>query len=194
MLNVPNKCLPLLREQRTHYYDPSKQYGEEIARTYETFCKYLPKHVDDILDVGSGMAGIDVYLGKCYPNARLHLLDKQGISEDINSGFKPHAEDFSHYNDFNLALNLLRENGVENEIIFQDLLTSPEIPNITFGVVVSLLSWGFHYPISTYTPRCDGIMVVDVRRGTNGELELEKFGHVTVIHERQKYRRVVVEC
>lgn len=67
-------------------------------------------------------------------------------------------------------------------------------PSQTFDVVVSLLSWGFHYPISTYAPRCSGVMVVDVRKGTNGEGDLRKYGDLTVVHEAQKYRRVVVRC
>lgn len=67
-------------------------------------------------------------------------------------------------------------------------------PDWEVNVVVSLLSWGFHYPINTYAPKCRGVMVVDVRKGTTGESDLTRHGKVTCVHEAEKFRRVVVQC
>lgn len=192
-LTVPDACLALLREQRTHCTDLARQYGEELAQTFDTFRDYLPADPDSVLDIGSGMAGIDVLLGKRYPGATLHLLDKQGVSSRINAGFNVRAEDFAHYNDFGAATKLLAANGIGNAVICHDMNRHP-FPDAEFDVVVSLLSWGFHYPISTYAPRCQGVMVVDVRKGTDGEYALSEYGRATVVHEAKKYRRVVVEC
>lgn len=139
------------------------------------------------------MAGIDVFLGRHYPDATIHLLDKSGVSPKINAGFNGSAEEFAHYNDFAAARELLATNGVSNPIVCHDMHREL-FPSRAFDVVVSLLSWGFHYPISTYAPRCSGVMVVDVRKGTSGEDDLRKFGDMIVIHEAQKYRRVVVRC
>jgi len=190
---VPHRCLPLLREQRTHYKDKSvwQEYGREIEATFATFRGYLPETADNILDIGSGMAGIDVLLGKQYPEATLHLLDKSGVSPKINSGFNNRAEDFSHYNDFDAAKDLLSANGVTNPVVCHDMHRDA-FPVESFDVVVSLLSWGFHYPIATYAPKCWGVMVVDVRKGTDGEAKLGEIGDVKVVHEGQKFRRVVV--
>lgn len=190
-LVVPEQCIALLREQRTHYNDIREEYGREIAATFDTFRDYLPESADHILDIGSGMAGIDVFLGKRYPSATIHLLDKSGVSPKINAGFNGRAADFAHYNDFDAAVDLLRANGVENDIICHDMHRHP-FPDQVFDVVVSLLSWGFHYPISTYAPKCRGAMVVDVRKGTDGEERLAEYGSLTVAHEGKKYRRVVV--
>lgn len=192
-LVVPEQCIDLLREQRTHYTDVAKQYGEELARTFESFRDYLPPAADSILDIGSGMAGIDVFLGRHYPGATLHLLDKQGVSDRINAGFNVCSDEFAHYNDFGSALGLLEANGIGNDIICHDMHRQ-QFPTEQFDVVVSLLSWGFHYPISTYAPRSRGVMVVDVRKGTDGEDALREYGRVTIVHEARKYRRVVVEC
>lgn len=193
MLYVPDQCLPLLREQRTHYKDFRAEYGRELSATFDTFRDHLPESADRILDIGSGMAGIDVFLGKHYPSATIHLLDKSGVSPKINAGFNAQAEDFAHYNDFGAAIDLLRGNGVENDIVCHDMNRDP-FPDQVFDVVVSLLSWGFHYPIQTYAPRCRGIMVVDVRKGTGGETRLAEYGCLKVVHEAKKYRRVVVRC
>lgn len=188
---VPDRCLPLLREQRTHYKDIRAEYGREIEATFATFRDYLPETAESILDIGSGMAGIDVLLGKHYPKATLHLLDKSGVSPRINAGFNAKAEDFAHYNDFGAALGLLAANGVDNPVVCHDMHRDP-FPDHVFDVVVSLLSWGFHYPIATYAPKCWGVMVVDVRKGTDGEAKLGEIGDVKVVHEGQKFRRVVV--
>ena len=192
-IKVPDRCLPLLREQRTHYTDPGREYGEELARTFETFRGFLPATADRVLDIGSGLAGIDVLLWRHYRGVELHLLDKAGVSPEINAGFNARAEDFAHYNDFGLARELLSANGVEANVICHDIRHDP-FPEDRFDVVVSLLSWGFHYPIATYTPRCRGVMVVDVRKGTDGEARLAEFGKTTVVFEAGKFRRVVVEC
>lgn len=79
-LHVPDACLPLLREQRTHYTDPARQYGEELTQTFAQIKPFLPRTAKRILDIGSGMAGIDVLLGRHYPDATIHLLDKSGVS------------------------------------------------------------------------------------------------------------------
>lgn len=192
-LYIPDRCLPLLREQRTHYTDISTQYGEELQRTYDTFKSYLPANVNHILDIGSGMAGIDVFVGRRYPKATIHLLDKQGVSPTINAGFNRTADQFAHYNDFDGAIELLRENGLYNPILTYDM-NRVAYPQQPYDVVISLLSWGFHYPIHTYDVDCIGTMIVDCRKDTDSEAQLSDYGKVTVVHEGRKFRRVVVQC
>lgn len=192
-MHIPARCLPLLEEQRTHYKDIKSEYGAELQNTFDTFREYLPNTAENILDIGSGMAGIDVFLGKHYPGAILHLLDKQGKSPKINAGFNASADQFAHYNDFDGALELLTANGVENPIVCHDI-GKGRFPDLLYDVVISLLSWGFHYPIQTYAPRCRGVMIVDVRKGTGGEDELAEFGETIIVHESRKFRRVVVSC
>lgn len=193
MLSVPDVCLPLLKEQRTCYTEHARQYSDELARTFDGFAPFLPHRVDSILDIGCGMAGIDVFLARRYPDAEIHLLDKQGVSETINAGYNGSADEFAHYHDFSAAMALLSANGVKNKIFCHDVRRD-SFPNQEFDVVVSLLSWGFHYPIDTYAPKCRGVIVVDVRRETGGELRLAKHGDLTVIHESNKYCRVLVKC
>ena len=192
-LIVPPECLPLLREQRTHYEDVAAEYGRELAATFESISGRLPGTARRILDIGSGMAGIDVFLARRYPDAEIHLLDKQGVSSRINAGYNASADQFSHYNDFTLARELLRQNGVQNTVVCHDMRRDP-FPDVEFDIVVSLLSWGFHYPIETYSPRCCGTLVVDVRRGTGGLQALSAMGAVSVVHEAEKYQRVVIRC
>jgi SAM-dependent methyltransferase len=192
---VPDACIPLLLEQRTHYLNnPAVEYSAELNETYLEICDYLPND-SRILDIGCGMAGIDVLLGKHYGNgAKITISDKQGVSKVINCGFHENADEFSNYHDFDAALKLLESNGISN-VECVDLNHQP-FPCSEFDVVISLLSWGFHYPITTYNPKVSrgGVIIADIRNGTNGDELLGKYGKVKKISERKKHHRVLVQC
>jgi SAM-dependent methyltransferase len=194
---IPDECLPLLREQRTSYGngDITAQYVNELWQTYESIRSYLPGN-GRILDIGCGMAGIDVFLSLHYNGrGQITLADKQEVSPEINAGFHSEAKDFSHYHDFAAASKLLESNGVTG-FRCVDLNVEP-LPNEEFDVVLSLLSWGFHYPISAYSPTVapGGVVIADIRRGTGGEDELNlRYGNALVVHEAKKYLRIVALC
>ena len=192
---VPARCERLLREQRTSLVDVA-EYGQEIRRVYESFQPLLPRRAEYIMDIGCGMAGIDVHLHRHYPDAEIVLVDKQGVSKHINSGYSTHRDGFSHYHDFGGALELLRQNGVDLERIQTHDVTGGNLPDDAFDVVVSLLSWGFHYPIHDYAPkvRPGGVIIADCRLGTPAEKELSAFGACTVVYQSSKLRRVVCQC
>jgi len=68
----------------------------------------------------------------------------------------------------------------------------------SIDVVVSILAWGFHFPISTYLPavyqalKPGGILIVDIRKGTNGLEELAtKFNSTHIITSAARYDRVL---
>lgn len=197
-LVVPEQCIALLKEHRTCYKDHANEYSIELNSTLEGISPYLPNNAKNILDVGCGMAGISALLSIYYShNVNLWLLDKQGVSPVINAGFNKTADQFSHYHDFELAKQLLEINGVPLTNINTCDIQSQSFPDIKYDIMISLLSWGFHYPIDTYTPNIiknGGIIVADVRRGTGGIEKLTSYGNLTIVHKAQKYDRVVVEC
>jgi hypothetical protein len=67
-------------------------------------------------------------------------------------------------------------------------------------LVISTISWGFHYPISLYVESVarimsnGGVLLVDIRKGTDGLEELERqFPRLTeVVDEGEKH--LVVKC
>lgn len=197
-LITPDECIPLLKEQRTHYVNHKKEYGEELGNTLLGIYPFLPTNASNILDIGCGMAGISALLSATYAHRpHITLLDKNGISPTINAGFNASADNFSHYNDFALAKLLLSQNGVDLSNIEVCDISNQLFPNKTYDIVVSLLSWGFHYPISTYTPsvtKGGGVIICDVRKNTDGLDELSKFGDINTIMKAEKYIRVVVKC
>src|SRR5690606_42148389 len=58
---VPNMCLPLLREQRTHYTQgrEAEQYSAELERTFDQIKSAVKTPPRRVLDIGCGMAGIE---------------------------------------------------------------------------------------------------------------------------------------
>lgn len=93
-----------------------------------------------------------------------------------------------------MALEMLDANGVTGVKTID--INDEKFPRKQFNVVISLLSWGFHYPIDTYqlNVKKGGIIVADVRRGTDGIKKLSEYGAVTVVHNALKYQRVAVQC
>lgn len=173
------------------------RYFKELQEDYLGVKNALPPKVENILDVGCGMAGIDLFLYYHYRNLEpnLFLIDKEGTSE-IFYGFKQEA---AFYNSFELATEFLQINGVpRNKIHIIDVSTDPFPINQTFDLVVSFISWGFNYPAGTYIEdvhsalSLEGSLIIDVRKATNGESELKrKFQHVSVISEHKKHIRLI---
>jgi SAM-dependent methyltransferase len=183
---VPDQCLPLLREQRTHYRDIGAEYGVELAETFGTFRSYLPRTAKCILDIGCGMAGIDVLLHRHYPDAEIVLLDKQGVSDKPKTGHHRSVGSFGNYHDFGGALELLEANGVNMDRIRTHDIGVDPFPADKFDVVISLLSWGFHYPISTYCPNVLGVIIADISGGTDGEELLRMHGETRCVFEQSR--------
>jgi len=171
-------------------------YRDELNREFDEIKEHLPDRRCTILDIGCGLAGIDLRLYRHYQrDTAIHLLDKEGVSA-IYYGFENKA---AYYNKSSLTKSFLLDNGVsEKDLAFYDAQKN-EFPTKTqFDLIISLISWGFHYPIGTYLDnfvaalRTGGRVIVDIRKETDGYRELEdRFGSVQSISEDRKRIRVV---
>ena len=174
-------------------------FCEDIEKEYKIVRKHLPCDCDSILDIGCGVGGIDVCIYRHYEprGIDLYMLDKTHIERNVSYGFKEKA---SLYNSLLVAKELLTSNGVPERRI--NLIEATDSNDIAIDkqvdLVISLLSWGFHYPIGLYLDSVQGILrkngkiIVDVRKNTDGMDLLEKaFGITQVISESQKSSRVL---
>lgn len=173
-------------------------YSQDMEKEYTTLKDFLPNSVENILDIGCGVGGIDVFLYRHYnANINIYLLDKSAVDKKVFYFFEQTG---SFYNSLHLAQELLILNGVDktkihtqevtdkNKILFQE----------NFGLIISLISWGFHYPVSTYLDevynklKTGGILIIDVRKDTGGgELLKKKFGSISIVLDEEKYQRVL---
>ena len=108
-LVVPDAALPYIEMHRTHLHgDLKRLYAEDVTRDYEMMKPYLPEKAAATLDIGCGMAGIDVLLWRHYANPVIHLLDGTGDT-DVRILFH---QTMSPYNSMPVARQLLEGNGV----------------------------------------------------------------------------------
>lgn len=144
---MPPECLSAANRHR-----PKVDYAQSVAYDFNMIEPHLPEHAASIIDIGCGVAGIDVHLKRKYPDAHLTLLDSDG--EACNCGL---SDNGGAGGDRKAAEALLSANGVRVDrwlpIGCTELLEA--------DLIISLLSWGFHYPLSAY--KAKGFCIADVR-------------------------------
>lgn len=179
----------------------AEAYGRELTAEYQELRPYLPESPGTVVDIGCGLAGIDVLLARHYGTTRPNwvLVDSTEVSNDLHYLFEDTG---SFYNSLHLAEQVLIRNGISAEHIrLIDVgkggqLAAPEAA----GLVISLISWGFHYPVSVYLSQvlsllsADGTVILDVRRSTDGERAVrDAFEQVSVLREEPKRLRLAAQ-
>jgi hypothetical protein len=124
------------------------------------------------------------------------LLDRDGVSDEVYYGYAPDA---AHYASLELSRRFLTDNGVPSDAVTTFDSDADGYPlDRQFDLVVSVVSWGFHYPLETYLADVDrtlsdgGILVVDVREGTNAEQKLRAIGEVETVEVSRWRQRLCV--
>lgn len=169
-------------------------YARDVARDFDELKPYLPERADAALDIGCGVAGIDVLLWRHFGGPVLHLMDGTGMAA-TKTGMNPSMEP---YNSMAVARKLLEMNGVPAEDVAEWPI-DPQAAVPPCDVVISLLSWGFHYPTETYLElaarvlRPGGRLVLDVRKNHGLAALLERFSLVAVVRDTPKFERVCLE-
>ena len=191
LMNVVVPIEAALRKQRIR-----QLFNDDFAREFASIASALPRLCSAILDIGCGVGGIDVLLARYYADARpmFYLLDKTQV-DPIHYGFEKRG---AFYNSLDVAREVLMLNGVAGERI--KLMHATDDNRIEMAgpvdLAISLISWGFHYPVETYLNRVHallrpgGHLILDVRKSTGGEEAIRsKFPSVRPLQETEKYNR-----
>lgn len=197
-MKLHHGAVEVLCYQQTEYLKTLEVLYERSTRAiYENLRAWLPPRCGNILDIGAGLGGIDVMLSRHYEhNVHVTLMDIDGISEKKKIGWHTQVEKFGHYTSFEAAHDFLVENGLpESHITFRDARLG--VPAGPFDVIVSLLSWGFHYPVETYADGAyaalafGGSLIIDIRKGTGGDEKLAEIFRTQSyrLHESEKHER-----
>ena len=165
-------------------------YRDSLLEQFASVKPFLPKNVTSILDVGSGLGGIDILLSRHFgDHPRICLLD--GI--DDHPVMTRHAVTFSNSH---VAFRFLRENGVKGDLV----AIAPEVGEpVSCELVVSFGSWCFHYPPELYLDFVDqcccfgAVLILDVRKDRPAWLAMlqKKYRQIAVAHHGRKYSRRV---
>lgn len=176
-------------------------YDADMQNEYNSIKHVLPDSCSSVLDIGCGVAGIDVFINRHYSEQApdFYLLDKSRVEKSV---FYMFHEQAAFYNSLDVARETLHANGISPECIH--LLEANDRNEISMDVpvdlVLSLISWGFHYPVDIYVERVhellseNGVVILDVRKGTDGiDVLWRVFGQVDVILETEKQYRVMAK-
>ena len=170
-------------------------YSADLLGEFRDFRPFLPSNVRRVLDIGCGMSGIDAVISRHFSHSiSIDLVDKEGTSK-LYYGFEESA---AYYSSLNKALELLVLNGVPRKNIRTTNIHSDPIPTDTcYDLILSLLSWGHHYPVATYLDYVrsrlapNGVVILDIRRGTDGVERLSRcFRKLEVISSTPKGDRI----
>lgn len=162
-------------------------YERSLEDVVASMDRALPEDCRSILDVGGGLGGLGVLLGRRYASAGYWVLD--GASDDAR--VRVHRETFSNAQ---VAADFLRANGL-TEFGFYEPCDGFDRK---FDLVVSTAAWCFHFPPSAYLKRVKDALepgatiILDVRRSRPdwlGELH-RAFGDYEILASGKKFERV----
>jgi SAM-dependent methyltransferase len=188
-------------EARTRTAEIEQAYVQDIASELALIRPYLPAAPRTIVDIGCGIAAIDAMLFHHYDrptNLTFILVDRSQVEEKVHYGFQSRG---AFYNSLEAAKNCLVLNGVpEHNVVLKEAGDSIQIaPEGSVDLVISIISWGFHYPVDTYLTEVlrilkpGGSLILDVRRNTGGlELLHDHFDTVSEVAGASSDRKVRV--
>lgn len=166
-------------------------YEQSLQAIYESIAPVLPARCGSVLDIGSGLGGIDIHLHRHYGgDAAFVLLDGDNGDPQVAWSYAPH-------NSFTVGYDFLHKNGVLNvSSILPGYLGEWSGP--PFDLVVSFAAYGFHIHPGLYLDHLqkviheDTVIILDVRRTKSDWLELfgSAFGVPRVLEKAEKYARL----
>ena len=139
------------------------------------------------------------FLNEHYLNNKVdfYLLDGTRIEEKVFYMFEGKG---AFYNSLDVAREVLMDNKIRKDkihLIEANDDNDIKITNEKMDLVISLISWRFHYPVETYLDKVsnllseEGIIIMDIRKNTNGiDVIKQKFSKFDIIFETPKYQKV----
>jgi hypothetical protein len=142
--------------------------------------------VKTLLDIGADAGMIDILLGATsqFPQLTdIYLLDGDGTSTRLTEKYS--AEQVA-WNNVHMGVELVKAN-VSSTIAVHAVKPDPSLilPQ-AMDVIISLKSWGHHYPVEVYLEfvkhnlAATGVVLLDIRENTNGRQVLEANGFKVV--------------
>ena len=179
----------------------NKKVHDQIQKEFESIKDYLPRDIKNIMDIGCGIGLIDIFFNKFYHGTtNFYLLDKNYIDNKIVYGF---SEDYESYNISTITKNFLINNNIENnKLNLIDVEGKYYIEPNSIDLCVSLVSMGYHYPLSIYLELLKNachektVFIFDIATEYQSVEELRKiFKNVKIIENIEiKHPRVRVVC
>lgn len=177
---INTKCNKLLRKQRNLTIEKKETLIRNLNKYINKIKLYLPENPKKIVDIGCGLAILDVFLYNFYKkdDITFYLFDRHKIDKEIHYAY---TENPSFYNNLEYSKEICIDNGIKEQniqIVKASKENLSELSNI--DLVISTLAWGFHFPVSIYVKEVydmispNGICILDVRKDED-LIELQKY-------------------
>lgn len=169
-------------------------YANRVHEEYIQLKPWLPDKATRIVDIGCGLAGIDVHLARHYPRAMIDLVDGQGDHSNRVMGYNDGTQPWANVG---LAVQLVEANAPGAKV--RGNLADPNALFERCDLMLSFKSWAHHYPVQRYLPLAKrsvvkgGTVILDIRSGTDGKQQLEAAGFEArgVVLSKPKCDRIV---
>jgi hypothetical protein len=175
--------------ERKNFEKWKTAYEASLGSIYNQIAPALPKVCRHIVDVGSGLGGIDVLLRGHYGEGleKISLIDGENDLPEVICSYKT-------FNNAKVAKDFHLKNGAPPGLV--DVVQT--IPKEKVDLFVSFAAYGFHVHPGNYlddivaASHKDTVLIFDVRRTKDVWLQLfvEAFGTPRVLHRADKYVRL----
>jgi len=174
-----------------------REYDQVNRGWWEEIKPYLPQRAGRVLDIGCGLGGIDElaygHFSQTGP-VELYLADQDYVSEVVTYDF---AEESAAYNSLALTRAFLAGRGVDQEAIHTVDVDKAGLPEeVSFDLILSFLSWGFHFPVETYLDYAKshlepgGVLLLDTRTGLDALGLLRRHFKAEAVYQDSKVTRI----
>lgn len=160
-------------------------YEASIQSLFENIKPALPQECGSILDIGSGLGGVDILLARHFGGATISLLDGPDAAPHVHASNIP-------FSNAEVAKDFHAKNGSK---FVQTYWPAPP-PAEHFDLIVSFAAYCFHIAPFEYMPvlmnnvRPHTIMIFDVRKKKEWLAQLvTAFGKPQVLFNAEKFVR-----
>ncbi len=198
--------IPFIFKQSVSFRKVFQLYENTVREESDLISNLIKKNFQDkeinILDIGCGIGGYH----KKWMSERTGFTDNLFLMDSSNFDLSAlrygHGKVNRYYNSISLAVNYLTNKKVTT--VIKPMEISKNLPYVlpdSLDLVVSFISWGFHYPLNTYWDSImnnlnneTGIIVIDVRKNSESYRFLENSALIKleIIQSNNKYDRVMV--
>jgi SAM-dependent methyltransferase len=184
-LSVQQGAINDLASDRTAW---EAAYHARLFETYQSIAPFLPVRCPQLLDIGSGLGGIDVLVSRHY---------RGKVTACLMDGTDDSPICTSHAGTFN-SERVTRAFMADNGVGIRYYAPGSELED-NFALVMSFASWCFHYPPAKYLDLVrnsltkKGALILDVRRAREDWKEklASAFSEKARAFEGRKFDRMV---
>lgn len=183
-LSVPASLEKYFLEQRTQ--DDLSDLIDEAEQIIDTYIEHRDRPPESIIDIGCGLGLISAAIHKLTYGCSIILVDADWGGER-KAGY---GSNMTPYTPHDAIGECMTHNGIPK---FDYHVTTPDVTLPPVDLVISTLSWCFHYPPETYRQvlmdEIADMIIVDVRKGQEG-LEAFDYEEFAVLIDDHKRRRI----